>query len=206
MQFCVSFRVFLNGYTRATNNFHQAMKKSHAFAAAAIAAALVALSSYASPYWTLHQMKTAITEKDADGLSEHIDFPALRESFKGQMMAMMKERLAPAGAENNPFAAMGQMMGATLIDRLVDAAVSPAGVMAMMEAGKVKPGARSTQQAKADAANETLDYSVDYRGWSKVAISTSKQDAGTFILKRTGFWSWQLSALELPESVLDAAD
>ena len=182
------------------------MKKIPALAAAAIAAALLALSSYASPYWTLHQMKTAIAEKDADGLSEHIDFPALRESFKGQMMTMMQERLGSAGMANNPFAAMGQMMGAALVNQVVDAAVSPAGVMAMMEAGKVKPGARPAAQANADAAKETTDYSVDYRGWSKVAISTSQQDAGKFILKRTGLWSWQLSALELPESTLNAAD
>jgi len=182
------------------------MKKTPALAAVAVAAALLALSSYASPYWTLHQMKTAIAEKDADGLSEHIDFPALRESFKGQMMTMMNERMGSAGMANNPFAAMGQMMGAALVNQLVDAAVSPAGVMAMMEAGKVKPGARPATQANADAAKETIDYSVDYRGWSKVAISTPQQDAGKFILKRTGLWSWQLSALELPESTLNAAN
>lgn len=182
------------------------MKKTHALVAVAAAAVLLGLSSYASPYWTLHQMKTAIAEKDADGLSEHIDFPALRDSFKGQMMTMMKERMASSEMENNPFAAMGQMMGAALIDRMIDVAVSPAGVMAMMEAGKVKPGARPAPEANRDAAKESLDYSVDYRGWSKVAISTSQQDAGKFILKRTGLWSWQLSALELPESVLNAAN
>lgn len=182
------------------------MKKTPALGAAAIAAALLAVSSYASPYWTLHQMKTAIAEKDADGLSEHIDFPALRESFKGQMMTMMQERLGSAGMANNPFAAMGQMMGAALVNQVVDAAVSPAGVMAMMEAGKVKPGTRPRPAADANGAIETTDYSVDYRSWSKVAISTSQQDAGKFILKRTGLWSWQLSALELPESTLNAAD
>jgi len=182
------------------------MKKTHALAAVAVAAALLALSSYASPYWTLHRMKTAIAEKDADGLSEHIDFPALRTSFKAQMTAMMNQRMGSAESANNPFAAMGQMMGAALIDRMIDAAVTPAGVMAMMEAGKVKPGARPAPQADGEAAKERLDYSVDYRGWSEVAISTSKQDAGRFILKRTGLWSWQLSALELPESTLNAAN
>jgi len=182
------------------------MKKTHALATVAAVAALLALSSYASPYWTLHQMKTAIAEKDADGLSEHIDFPALRESFKGQMMTMMNKHIESAEMANNPIAAMGQMMGAALVNQVVDAAVSPAGVMAMMEAGKVKPGARPAPQANGDAAKETTDYSVDYRGWSKVAISTSQQDAGKFILKRTGLWSWQLSALELPESVLNTAN
>ena len=184
------------------------MKKIHALAGIAVAATLLALSSYASPYWTLHQMKTAIAKKDADGLSEHIDFPALRASFKGQMMTMMNKHIESAEMANNPIAAMGQMMGAALVNQVVDAAVSPAGVMAMMEAGKVRPGTRPAPQANgdADAAKETSGYSIDYRGWSKVAISTSQQDAGKFILKRTGLWSWQLSALELPESTLNAAD
>jgi len=119
---------------------------------------------------------------------------------------MMNKHIESAEMANNPVAAMGQMMGAALVNQVVDAAVSPAGVMAMMEAGKVKPGARPAPQADADNAKETSDYSVDYRGWSKVAISTSQQDAGKFILKRTGLWSWQLSALELPESVLNTAN
>ena len=180
------------------------MKNIRALVAVVAVAAFLAASSYASPYWTLHQMKTAIAEKDADALSEHIDFPALRDSFKGQMMTMMNKHMASAEMANNPFAAVGKMMGAALIDRVIDTAVSPAGVMAMMEAGKVKPGARPAPQANEQAAKESLDYSVDYRGWSKVAISTSQQDAGKFILKRTGLWSWQLSALELPESLLNA--
>ena len=182
------------------------MKKTHAFAAIAAVVVVAALSSYASPYWTLHQMKTAIAGKDADALSEYIDFPAVRDSFKGQMMAMMNKRMPSSGAENNPFAAMGQMMGVALIEQVVNAAVSPAGVMAMMEAGKVKPDAHPAQDADRSTAREKIDYSVDYRGWNKVAVSTSKQDAGHFILKRTGLWSWQLSAIELPEALFDAAD
>ena len=35
-------------------------------------------------------------------------------------------------------------------------------------------------------------------------MSQPGQDAGRFILKRTGLWSWQLSALELPRSVLES--
>jgi Protein of unknown function (DUF2939) len=45
-----------------------------------IGLAVVALvaTSYASPYWTLREMRNAIAEKDADAFSSHVDFPALR--------------------------------------------------------------------------------------------------------------------------------
>jgi hypothetical protein len=188
------------------------MKKSHVLIAAAAVAASLALSSYASPYWTLHQMKTAIVEKDADRFSSYIDFPALRESVKGQMMVMMNERLSRPEMADNPFAGIGQMMGAALINPIVDAAVSPAGVIAMFESGKAQPlpGAAGKQESPApgDAQDNTKDnapdYAVDYESWSRVAIAKPGDDAGRFILKRTGLWSWQLAALEFPPSVLAA--
>ncbi|MEW6372788.1 MAG: DUF2939 domain-containing protein [Pseudomonadota bacterium] len=179
------------------------MKKTHAIAAATAVAAILVLTSYASPYWTLHQMKTAIADKDADQLSEHIDFPALRESFKGQMMTMMNKRMSSPEMANNPFSGVGQMMAVALINPLIDAAVSPAGVLAMMESGKVQPAPQQTRKADPATPQDKRDYLVSYQSWSKVAVSQTGQDTGRFILKRTGLWSWQLSALELPGSLLE---
>lgn len=186
------------------------MKRSHVQIAVAAVAASLALSSYASPYWTLHRMKTAIVEKDADRFSSYIDFPALRESVKGQMMVMMNKRLSRPGMADNPFAGIGQMMGAALINPIVDAAVSPAGVIAMFKSGEARPlpggGGKREAPAAGDEANRAPDYAVDYEGWSRVAIAKPGDDGGRFILKRTGLWSWQLAALELPESVLAAGE
>ena len=186
------------------------MKRSHVLIAAAAVAASFALSSYASPYWTLHQMKTAIADKDAARFFSYVDFPALRESVKGQMMVMMNERLSRPEMADNPFAGLGQMVGAALINPIVDAAVSPAGVIAMFESGKVQPlpGAAGKQEAPppGDSNADSSNYAVDYESWSSVAISKPGDAAGRFILKRTGLWSWQLAALEFSPSVLTAAE
>lgn len=186
------------------------MKKSHVQIAAVAVAASLALSSYASPYWTLHRMNTAIAEKDAERFSSYVDFPSLRESVKGQMMVMMNERLSRPEMADNPFGGIGQIMGAALINPIVDAAVSPAGVIAMFKSGKARPlpGVTGKQEAPApgDVRDDAPKYAVDYEGWSRVAISKPGDDAGRFILKRTGLWSWQLAALELPDAVLKAAD
>lgn len=188
------------------------MKRSHVSIAVVAVVAGLALSSYASPYWTLHRMKTAIADRDAERFSGYIDFPALRESVKGQMMVMMNGRMAGSGMDDNPFAGLGRMMGAALIGPMVDAAVSPAGVIAMFESGKAQPLPRPeegrTEQGMpaAGGKTDTPDYAVDYESWNKIAVSKRGEDTGRFILKRTGLWSWQLAALELPRSVLSAAD
>lgn len=184
------------------------MKRSHVLVAAVAVAASLALSSYASPYWTLYRMKTAIADNDADRFSGYIDFPALRESVKGQMMVMMNKRLSRPEMADNPFAGIGQMMGAALLNPIIDAAVSPAGVIAMFKSGEARPlaGAAGKREAPAAVDEEARapDYAVDYEDWSRVAVSKPDDAAGRFILKRTGLWSWQLAALELPQSVLEA--
>lgn len=186
------------------------MNKNHVLIAAVAVAACLALSSYTSPYLTLHQMKTAIADKDADRFSSYIDFPALRDSVKGQMMVMMNKRLSRPEMADSPFAGLGRVMGAALIDPVVDAVVSPAGVMAMFESGKVQPlpGAGKKQEAPPAGAAEAGSpaYAVDYESWSRVAIAKPDTETGRFILKRTGLWSWQLAALEFPPSVLAAPE
>jgi hypothetical protein len=179
------------------------MKRNRIVLAAGTAAALLALTSYASPYWTLHRMKTAIVEKDADRFSSYIDFPALRESVKGQMMVLVNKRMSGSDMANNPFAGIGQMMGAALINPMVDAAMSPAGVIAMFESGKAQPLRGPARSTESSSHAESVHYAVAYESWSKVAISKPGEDAGRFILKRTGLWSWQLTSLELPKTVFN---
>ena len=179
------------------------MKRSHVLIAAVVVATSLALSSYASPYWTLHRMNSAIADKDAARFSSYVDFPALRDSIKGQMMALMNQHMSRPEVADNPLAGIGQMMGAALINPIVDAAVSPAAVIAMFESGKAQPLQGQASKTDSPDGEETAHYAVDYETWSRVAISKPGNDAGRFILKRTGLWSWQLAALEFPTTAPD---
>ena len=147
------------------------MKRNRVLLAAGAAAALLALTSHASPYWTLHRMKTAIVEKDADRFSSYIDFPALRESVKGHMRVLMSKRMSGPDMANHPFVGIGQMMGSALINPMVDAAVSPAGVIAMFEPGKAQPLQGQGRSTESATHAESVHYAFDYESWSKVAIS-----------------------------------
>ena len=178
------------------------MNRTRVIAAGAAGAVLLAASSYASPWWELQRLRTAVHDRDAEAVSGHVDFPALRESVKAQLMISLNIETRKAG--DNPFAALGQAMAIALINPLVDAVVSPAGVMTMLEKGKVslpKPGA--AEETPTDAPKR--DYAVDYRGWDRFAVSSKDPHGGSFIFKRQGLWSWKLAAVELPKDGPDAA-
>ena len=170
--------------------------------AAAVAAIALVASAYASPYYALHQMKTAIAERNVDALASYVDFPALRESIKGQLEKTMGDSIKAATASDNPFAAMGQAMVTTMLGKMVDAMVSPEGVAAMVSKSAVGTDADQNTPA-AGGAQEKADYSVAYAGWDKFVVraKTGGDEKGGLILQRHGLWNWKLSAIELTPAV-----
>ena len=113
----------------------------------AISAALVLIAAavggywYYSPHLALKSMRAAAQEKDADKFNEHVDYPKLRESFKGQMSAMMAEQLGKSGSTGAE--AWGAMLGAAMANQFVDALVRPEVVMKAMQSGEFGPKSAS---------------------------------------------------------------
>lgn len=61
---------------------------------AAVLATLIVIASsmlwyLESPAWTLKGMKDAAQSHDADAMNGYVDYPALRESLKSELMARM---------------------------------------------------------------------------------------------------------------------
>lgn len=199
------------------------MKKKTRIAIAGIAIAAGIASSYASPYITMYQMRSAMADKDADSFSSHVDFPSLRESLRGQFLTMVQSKLANSpDMKGNSFAGLGMMVAMGFANQLIDTMVTPAGVMTMMAQGTAKPAhpadvpaapassaapteatpAGSDVGATPDQANSTpkVDYSVRYKNWSTVTATARKgtDDQVTLVFKRDGLWSWKLSGIDLP--------
>jgi hypothetical protein len=170
------------------------MNRTRALTAGAVGAFLVvAATSFASPWWSLHRLRSAVDRHDAEGVSAQVDFPALRDSVKSQLLGSIAR-----DAGTNAFAAIGQAFARAVADPLVDAIVSPAGVAAMVEHGKVSIG-KPTRDAGTPAAEPPRDkprYALHYRGWSHFAVTAD--DGGSFVFRRDGLWSWKLAGIELP--------
>lgn len=180
------------------------MNKKTAAGTAAIAAAAFAAATWASPHWQLMRMRTAVEARDAQALARHVDFPRLRESVKLQVMRRLGAGGALAEPRSNPFAAFGQAMALAVIDPVVDAAVSPAGVAAMLEAGEIRfqpksqPKRGEPPPVDEGRARDKVSYDLSYRGWNQVLLRRADGGGAVFVLERDGLWRWTLVAVELP--------
>lgn len=191
-----------HAYTGASFNepLHNMKKRTAAIVAGTIAAAL-ALATYASPWWQLSRMHAAVEARDTAALSQHVDFPRLRDSVKLQVMRRLDAGGALAESRKNPFAAFGRTMAMAVIDPVVDAAVSPAGVAAMLDAGdiRVQPGRDGPPPSASDAPREKPNYDLSYRSWDRVVVERADGGGVRFVLDRSGLWDWKLVGVELPE-------
>ena len=158
----------------------------------------------AGPYLTAYQLRTAILEQDGEALPEYVDFPALRESLKAELNAAMIDGVLDE-EDANPFAALGAALAGLMIDRVIDAYVTPAGLRTLMTA----PGAevdvsnsRAAFLSTDGSVVEELDMNVDmgYRSLSRFDIVTASKEGDdhvTFVLRRRGI-DWKLTEIRLP--------
>lgn len=197
-------------------------------AAAVVAVVGIAAYWYWSPFLAVRQMRTAAQEGNAGAFNEHVDYPKVRESIKGQFSSMFEQksalpadphdRLAQAGA------AFGARLGMVMVNQFVDAMVRPETVMRAMEYGQfpdksAPPGAAAPQdgaaadvrtdtaQAPADAApgQSKPKWRYERKGVNKVvAYSTAEEGQGrgkfAFVLQRQGFADWKLTEVLLQDS------
>ena len=174
------------------------MNRTRVLAAGAVGALLVAAAtSFASPWWSLHRLRDAVARHDADAVSAQVDFPALRASVKDQLQASIGREVDGADG-GNPFAEIGRKFAMAVANPLVDAAVSPAGVAAMVEHGKIAIAqpAPASDAPGTEPPQETPRFALHYRGWDRFAVTA--QDGGSFIFRRDGLWSWKLAGVDFP--------
>jgi hypothetical protein len=182
---------------------------------------------YASPYLALNRLKQAADARDAQTVSEYVDYPALRESLKEQIGGLLTRRIE-ARASGNPLAALGAMIGVALIGPLVDAYATPDGVAALLNgmpprgdlrqrppgapqsAGGNAPPASAANPAPAPAPAATTagtaappqppETTASYRGINEFAV-TYQHGVGdaryAAILRREGLFTWKLAAVDL---------
>src|ERR1700730_16507481 len=94
-----------------------------------IAALVLGIGAYGlSPLWAVHNLQSAAQSGDRDEFEQAVDFPAIRESLKGQIAALLVRSMrSDPELKDNPFAAMGALLAPALTDRMVDSVVTPEG-------------------------------------------------------------------------------
>jgi hypothetical protein len=181
--------------------------------------------AYASPYIALRNLKRAADARDAQTVNQYVDFPALRDSLKQQITGMLTRRLDEN--VNSKLAAIGAMIGVTLIGPLVDSYATPDGVAALLngmpprgEPGEqppappaannppaadapASPSADGNAATPANAAQPPArQTTAGYRGINEFVV-TYRRGEGTAnysaIFEREGLFTWKLTAINLNE-------
>jgi len=172
-----------------------------------LAGALVLLACtwlVAEPYLVLGRIRAAARNGDRDALAQCVDFPAVRENLKASMNAYMLESMQ-SSLQDNPFSGLGLLFGSALVDRMVDAYVTPSGIAMLTQGERPDPTAEGASQPSPEP-DRTVKVKQGYRSASVFHVSvqsdTSQAAMITFVLRRRGF-SWMLADIRMP--MLDAS-
>lgn len=156
---------------------------------------------YYSPYMAMNSMVSAAKSKDADKFNGYVDYPSLRESFKGQFSAKLADAM---GGQSSNAAALGTMLGMTMINQLVDSFLRPEWVMKMMEEGKAQQPTQSANgKQTTDGSNATEPkWSIERKGTDWVLATPIHQGSNdsqpVFVFRRTGYADWKLTEVRIP--------
>lgn len=173
----------------------------------AIPVLLVLAYIVALPYITVYQIRDAVKNHDSSALSDHIDFPSVRQSLKDQLNAKLMGKMQGDDMKDNPFAALGMAFAGPIVDKMVEAYVTPAGVAQLMEGEKpslkkkkiTTPSDGATTGAASEPEKEKPldDVALGYKSSNRFEVEDKKKGLRV-VLRRQGL-DWKVTEIILPE-------
>src|ERR1700761_2324473 len=95
----------------------------------------VLLATYAAyPYLALYRLGDALRARDMDAVTARVDWPRLRQGIKDDVNAALAAKGKPEAGE--ALAAFGMALAGTLASPVIDAAVTPEGLVAVAAADR----------------------------------------------------------------------
>lgn len=137
---------------------------------------LIGAYYYASPYLILNSIKSAAQAGNSEKVSTYIDYPSVRQSFKDQMNAYMIKEMGKH--ENDGFAALGTMIATSIVEKMVDAVVTPEGMTLMLQGKNLKDNQKGSSQQENSATHDENkpDYRSGYTSLNDFVVVIQDQD------------------------------
>lgn len=142
---------------------------------------------FGSPIWTVYQVSEAAKARDSDRLSAYVDYRALRESLRAELRARFTQRLTGRGHVR--LGAAAAVLARPVIDRLVDASVTPEALRLMLDTGQATENVRPPFRIDAGNAELVRDSFDQFR--------IVGQDGAALIFERRGL-GWRMAGIRLP--------
>ncbi|MDA7787878.1 DUF2939 domain-containing protein [Sphingomonadaceae bacterium] len=174
----------------------------------ALALLFVALGAgwyFASPGYSMMQLRDAAVEGDTEALEERVDFPAVRQTLKDDL----KTRLATEIGSDDE-GALGSAFAMALIDPMIDGFITPEAVAGLVEKGEMlspASGEAGGGDASGNAAEEEQapEWVIEREGFSRFTARPKSRESGEvapdapgLIFERDGL-GWRLVEIEIPE-------
>jgi hypothetical protein len=162
------------------------------------------LAYLASPYVSFWRFTKVMRAKDRTQMERYVDFRAVRESLKEQLRAKIPKSETPAAPEGrrDAFAGLVERLAPALIDQLVDAFITPDGLVALIADPEVAKQAKAKDPSVLTRAGKATAKEL---GWGDVnyAFFTGPRDFlidvnGTKLRYRFSKFRWVLKKVELP--------
>jgi hypothetical protein len=162
----------------------------------------------ASPFLGLYRIIAAVQTRDVSTLSESVDFRHLRQSLTYQIIETYLKVTGRTGRLGQ-FGTMAVGVGAAIADPMVSQIVSPEGLIALFESGRVNIASQSVAVQLGPFASSSIgsiwdavrnsDYGL---GRFFISLPTSAAPQEQFRLELQVLeWQWKLSAINLPEQL-----
>ena len=160
---------------------------------------------YTGPQRALRDIKIAADAGDVEGIRERVDVPAVKESLKEQLNAMMTQKLAAdKDLQNNPFGSLGMLFAGKMVETMVDAAVTPTHLAALIKGNRAAALDKDTEPAK-EETSEPLESKADLKGsfdsmdryTMRLLDKETHKQTVALTMRREGL-SWRLTSVQLP--------
>lgn len=155
------------------------------------------------PYLAAYQMKYAAENYDGETLSEFIDFSSLRQSLKGQANAVVGKQMMKKAEKNKTLVALGAAFGGVMVDKMVDAYITPAGVAELMRGKRPDVESGASNSVGGEVLEPFQDAAMHFESFFKFSIVTKDRKTDEeikFILRRRGL-NWKLTEIIVPLQV-----
>jgi hypothetical protein len=148
-----------------------------------LAGLLLLAYAWFSPYLTLRGIQQAIQSNNPSALERYIDFPRVRESLKADLNRMLVEQ---ASQDQSGFGALGLLFLAPLVDQLVNALITPAGLVSIGTGQELQEG----------SLEAVRDWRLKREGFSRALLHHKDNPSEGLLMERQGL-GWKVVRLQI---------
>lgn len=164
------------------------MKKRHILGAVFLVAFVCVAWYLSAPYVTLWRLRSAVETDDDEALREIVDFPRVRAGLTEDLQGVVGPGIE--GRVEGPLAGLGRALGDAAVERIVEAYVSPEGIMALARG-------RDPTDPGAPPPEEPPEMNISRRGLDTFVVTTETPlgQSPEFVFAREGL-VWRMVRIE----------